>query len=128
MLNNVVLMGRITKDPELKTTPGGIPVCTFTIAVERSYVKQGQEKQTDFIEISVWRNTAEFVCRNFAKGNMIAVRGELQTRKFVDKNGNNRTAYEVLASDVFFCGSKQKTAQDGAEDFAVVADDEDIPF
>ena len=106
MLNVVALMGRLVADPELKTTQSGNSVCTFRVAVDRSYVPQGEERQADFITITAWRKTAEFVSKYFQKGSMISVQGRLETRQYQDKNGNNRTATEVLAAEVGFCGHK----------------------
>ncbi len=106
MLNVVALMGRLVADPELKTTQSGNSVCTFRVAVDRSYVSQGEERQADFITVTAWRKTAEFVSKYFQKGSMISVQGRLETRQYQDKNGNNRTATEVLAAEVGFCGSK----------------------
>lgn len=106
MLNLVALMGRLVYDPELKTTQNGTNVCSFRIAVDRSFARQGEERKADFIDVTAWRQTAEFVCKYFQKGSMIAVEGSLQTRQYQDKNGNNRTATEVLASQVSFCGGK----------------------
>lgn len=110
MLNVIALMGRLVADPELRHTPNGIATCTFRIAVERSFVRQGEERKADFIDIVVWRQTAEFVCRYFHKGNMIAVNGSLQTRSYEDKTGVKRTAYEVLADNVHFAESKAASA------------------
>ena len=106
MFNLVVLTGRLTADPELKTTPSGVSVCSFSIAVERRY-KQGEERQADFINIVAWRSTAEFVSKYFSKGSMIGIEGAIQTRKYQDKNGNNRTAFEVVANNVQFVESKR---------------------
>lgn len=106
MLNVVAIQGRLTHDPELKTTPNGVSVCSFRIAVDRSYVPHGEERQTDFITVTAWRKTAEFVSKYFQKGSMISVQGRLETRPYQDKNGNNRTATEVIAAEVGFCGSK----------------------
>lgn len=106
MLNVVALMGRLVADPELKTTQSGNSVCTFRVAVDRSYVPQGEERQADFITVTAWRKTAEFVSRYFQKGSMISVQGRLETRQYQDKNGNNRTATEVLAAEVGFCCPK----------------------
>lgn len=106
MLNIVVLMGRLVYDPELKTTQNGTNVCRFRIAVDRSFTRQGEERKADFIDVTAWRQTAEFVSKYFQKGSMIAIEGSLQTRQYQDKNGNNRTATEVLASQVSFCGGK----------------------
>lgn len=106
MLNVVALMGRLVADPELKTTQSGNSVCTFRIAVDRSYAAQGEERKADFITITAWRKTAEFVSKYFQKGSLITVQGRLETRQYQDKNGNNRTATEVIASEVGFGGSK----------------------
>lgn len=106
MLNVVALMGRLVYEPELKTTPSGINVCSFRIACDRSFARQGEERKSDFIDVTAWRQTAEFVCKYFQKGSMIAIEGSLQTRQYQDKNGNNRTKVEVVASNVSFCGSK----------------------
>lgn len=106
MLNVVALTGRLVADPELKTTQSGNSVCTFSVAVDRSYVPQGEERQADFITVTAWRKTAEFVSKYFQKGSMISVQGRLETRQYQDKNGNNRTATEVLAAEVGFCGPK----------------------
>jgi single-strand DNA-binding protein len=136
-------MGRITADLELKHTASNIAVCSFQIAVERNYCKQGQERETDFITIVTWRNTAEFVTKYFHKGNMVAVEGSIQTRNYTDSQGNKRTAFEILADNVFFCEKKDQmgallnnAAAAGAEinyvnsenDFSVVPPDEDLPF
>lgn len=110
MLNNVVLMGRLTADPELRHTPNGIAVTSFTLAVNRSYVKNGAERVTDFIDIVAWRNTAEFVSKYFAKGQLVAVEGSIQTRMYQDKNGNNRKAFEIVANNVHFAESKRESA------------------
>lgn len=106
ILNIVALMGRLVYDPELKTTQSGTNVCSFRIAVDRSFARQGEERKADFIDVTAWRQTAEFVSKYFQKGSMIAIEGSLQTRQYQDKNGNNRTATEVLASQVSFCGGK----------------------
>jgi single-strand DNA-binding protein len=106
MLNVVALMGRLVYEPELKTTPSGINVCSFRIACDRSFARQGEERKSDFIDVTAWRQTAEFVCKYFQKGSMIAIEGSLQTTSYQDKNGNNRTKVEVVASNVSFCGSK----------------------
>ncbi len=100
MLNRVVLMGRLTAAPELKTTSNGISVTSFTIAVERNYVKQGEQRQADFINIVCWRQQADFVCRYFGKGSMIAIDGQLQTRSYQAKDGTNRYVTEVVADQV----------------------------
>ncbi|MBE6825177.1 MAG: single-stranded DNA-binding protein [Ruminococcaceae bacterium] len=108
MLNRVILMGRLVSDPELKTTTSGISVTSFRIAVDRSYVKAGAERQADFFDIVAWRNTAEFVCRNFSKGSLIAVDGQLQSRQYQAKDGTNRTVVEVVADNVSFTGERRE--------------------
>ena len=140
MLNTAILMGRLTKDPELRTTQNGTSVTSFTVAVDREYVRQGEERQTDFINVVAWRQTAEFVSRYFQKGSMIAVQGSIQTRNYEDKNGNKRTAVEVIADKVSFCGSKAEggnstpvDAQANASDYTVIntndsGEDDDLPF
>ena len=115
-MNKVILMGRLTADPELKTTPSGVSVASFGMAVDRRYAKQGEERQTDFINIVCWRQKAEFVCKYFVKGQLIALEGSIQQRQYQDKNGNNRTAFEVVADNVYFTGDKRGAGeQTGAE-------------
>lgn len=137
MINNVTLMGRLTAAPELKTTQSGTSVTSFNIAVDRNYQKQGQERVTDFITCVAWRNTAEFITRFFNKGDMIAVTGEIQTRKYTDKNGNNRTAFEIVIGQASFCGGKNnssapaeatETGGDNSGGFDEILDDGDLPF
>lgn len=157
MLNVVAIMGRLVADPELRTTPAGHSVCSFRIACDRSYVQQGQQRQADFIDIVAWRHQADFVSKYFQKGSMIAVEGSLQTRNYQDKNGNNRTAVEVVANNISFAGAKpvdkpaaasydQQTknhvqqakaaqyapqpayTQGSMDDFAVINDNDDLPF
>lgn len=113
MLNRVILMGRLVADPELKTTQSGISVTSFRIAVDRSYAKAGEERQTDFINIVCWRNTAEFVCKYFPKGSLMALEGQLQTRTYQDKDGTTRYMVEVLADNVSFTG--EKTEKQGSK-------------
>lgn len=107
MLNRVVLMGRLVADPELKTTPSGVSVTSFRLAVDRSYVKQGEERKADFIDVVCWRQTAEFVCRYFGKGSLIAVDGQLQSRTYQAKDGTNRYVTEVVAENVSFTGERR---------------------
>lgn len=111
MINCAVIMGRLTADPELRTTSTGVSVTSFCVAVDRSYVRAGEERQADFINVTAWRQTADFVTRYFRKGSMIAVQGSIQTRAYEDKNGNKRTAVEIIADNVSFCGSRNS---DGA--------------
>ena len=111
MINRVVLMGRLTADPELKTTNSGVSVTSFRIAVDRSYVKAGAERQTDFFDIVAWRNTAEFVCRHFSRGSLIAIDGQLQSRQYQTKDGQNRTAIEVVADNASFTGERKEASK-----------------
>lgn len=104
MLNKVILQGRLTADPELKSTPNGVSVTTFSLAVEQKYAGKGTERQTDFFNCVAWRGTAEFICRYFEKGKMMALEGTLQTRSYTDKNQNKRTVTEVMAEQVYFAG------------------------
>lgn len=119
MFNLVVLTGRLTSDPEVKTTQSGVSVVSFCIAVQRQY-KSGEEPITDFINITAWRHTAEFIGKYFKKGNTIGIEGSIQTRKYTDRDGNNRVAFEVLASNVQFVESKR-----GNTDVNVTNDAED---
>ena len=157
MLNVAAIMGRLVADPELRTTQQGTNVCTFRIACERSYSKPGEQRQADFVDIVAWGKTAEFICKFFRKGSMIAIEGSLQTRNYQDKNGNNRTAVEVVANNISFAGAKTadkptaasyeqqtrnhvqqaKAAQNAPQpaythgsmdDFSVISDTDDLPF
>ena len=153
MLNVVAIMGRLVADPELRTTPQGTNVCSFRIACDRNFARQGEQRQADFIDIVAWRSY-------FQKGSLIAIEGSLQTRQYQDKNGNNRTAVEVVANNINFAGSKNSNAGGGAnyqnnsapayqnaaparpatveaapsysagsaDDFAVIDDSDDLPF
>lgn len=107
MLNKVILMGRMVSDPELKTTTSNLSVASFSVAVERNYVKQGSERETDFINVVAWRQTAEFVCKYFSKGQLIALDGTLQTRSYKDRDGNNRYITEVVTDNVYFTGDRK---------------------
>ena len=114
MLNHIVLMGRLTRDPELRRTGTGIPVATFTLAVDRDFgSRENGERDTDFIDIVAWRNTAEFVSKYFAKGRMAVVSGRLQIRNWNDKDGNKRRSAEVVADNVYFGDSKRDGAAGG---------------
>lgn len=153
MLNKVILMGRITCDPELKQTPGGISVLSFPVAVDRAYAKQGEEKQTDFINCVAWRHTAEFISKYFGKGRMIALEGRLRTRTYDDKNGTRHYITEVYVDSASFTGEpkqngnntsgQQNTPQNNAQspqtagdsmsigdlaDFEEVLSDDGVPF
>ncbi|MDD4688138.1 MAG: single-stranded DNA-binding protein [Eubacteriales bacterium] len=113
MLNKVIIMGRLARDPELKTTASDVSVCSFTVAVDRRFQRSGEERQADFINVVAWRQTAEFVSRYFTKGRMINVVGSLQTRSYDDANGNKRYVTEVVADEVNFCGDKRNDDQAG---------------
>ena len=114
MYNRVILMGRLTKDPELRTTQSGITMCRFSIAVDRSFAKQGEERQTDFFDITVWRQQAEFVCKYFTKGRMIHVEGRLQNDNYTDQNGVKQYRTAIVADRIDFCGEKRA---DGAGNY-----------
>lgn len=114
MLNRIILQGRMCSDPELRRTGTGTAVASFTLAVDRDFKSQNGQKETDFIDVTAWRNTAEFVSRYFTKGRMAVVSGRLQIRSWTDKDGNKRRTAEVVADNIYF-GDSQKTAQSGAE-------------
>lgn len=145
MINVVALMGRLTYDPELRTTPNGVSVVRFQIAVDRNFQRAGEDRKADFIDITAWRQTAEFVSRYFHKGSMIAVEGSIQTDNFTDKDGNKRKSVQVVANNVSFCGSKAETgttntnpafaqpapsyaSADNSDFEEIVDDDDDLPF
>ena len=149
-MNNVCLMGRLTADPELRHTQSQVAVTSFSIAVDRAYQVKGQDRQTDFINIVAWRQTAEFISNYFRKGNRIALTGSLQSRNYTDRDGNKRPAYEVVCDNAFFCESKGSNGgyrQGGADsqipafteaqpafstagsgDFEEIVGDDDLPF
>ena len=155
--NKVILIGRITADPELKRTQSDIPVTSFSIAINRRFTKQGEQPQADFINIVCWRQQAEFVCKYFTKGMAILLTGSIQTRSYTDQQGNKRTAFEVVADEVQFVepkrdGSNQRqdngsnnnasgqisgggNSNDNSgynnmhqDDFSVMSDDDELPF
>lgn len=147
MLNVIAIQGRLAADPEMRQTTTGKRVCTFRIACDRGRKDANGNSQTDWISCTAWDKTAEFVCKYFQKGSMIAVDGRLQSRSYQDKNGQNRTAVEIVANNVNFCGSKESTGpapQNAAQrpappsqrtqgepdaDYAPIDDDEgDLPF
>lgn len=151
MLNVVAIMGRLVADPVLRTTQNGTNVCSFRIACDRNFAQQGQERQADFIDIVAWRQSADFICKYFSKGALIAVEGSLQTRSYQDKQGNKRTAVEVVANSVNFAGANRKPggqpvddggeappkdyrepapaySQGSADDFALIDGQDDLPF
>ena len=145
MLNRIIIMGRLVRDPELKTTQSGTPVTSFTLAVDRDFKNNNGEKSTDFIDAVAWRQTAEFVCKYFTKGRMAVVEGRLQIREWKDKDGNNRRTAEVVAENVCFGDSKPSEGGNAPNNsvptygggygagessgFSEVADDDgDLPF
>ena len=134
MLNNVNILGWLCETPELKTTPGGVSVTSFTLAVDRDY-KKGAEKQADFIPVVAWRNTAEFITKYFVKGQLAIISGALQTRKYKDKDtGKNRAAFEVIAEKVYFAANNNQSRAEPQEDSAAeftaldIQDSGDLPF
>lgn len=133
MLNNVTIMGRLTADPEIKTTQNQVSVTSFSVAVERNIKTKDGQRETDFVPVVAWRNTADFIGKYWKKGQMICIVGELQSRKFEDKNGAKRTAWEVIASQAHFCGTAEKA--EGGEKagsvsvpFEEIPDSGDLPF
>lgn len=137
--NKVILGGRITADPELKSTPSGVPVTSFTVAVNRSYrAKNGEAPQADFINVTAWRQTAEFITRHFRKASSICIVGSIQTRSWVDKQGQKRYATEVVADEAHFVDAKGRAeaaesheAEAGAEapaGYVESGGDDDLPF
>ena len=144
MLNHIVIMGRLTRDPELRRTGSGIAVASFTVAVDRDFSgRDGGEKETDFIDCVAWRQTGEFVSKYFTKGSMVVVSGRLQIRNWNDKDGNKRRTAEVVADNVYFGESKRNSeggnsfggntysapAANPASDFAMLEDDDaQLPF
>ena len=129
-MNIIALVGRLTADPELKHTQSGIAVSRFTIAVDRAYTKQGEEKQADFINIVVWRNSAEFLCKYFKKGQRIGVQGSVRTGSYMDNNGIKRYTFEVYADRIEFAERKDKDngSSSTAQDEEYIPHDEDLPF
>lgn len=142
MLNKVILMGRFTRDPELRSTPQGVSTCSFSIAVDRNFVRPGEERKADFINCVAWRQTAEFVSKYFKKGNMVALEGSIQTRSWDDNEGKKRYATDVVVSQVYFAESKRDSqgsvmADDSfaSSDFGSLPEpispmgtDDDLPF
>lgn len=125
-MNKVILMGRLTKDPEIRYTQNNTPVCNFTLAVDRRFSK---DKQADFISCQAWQKTAEFISKYFQKGSMIAVVGRIQTRTWEDSEGKKRYITEVIVDEAYFTGSKSKTETDKATDtWPPDYEDDDLPF
>ena len=141
MLNKIIIMGRFTRDPELRRTGSGTAVTSFSLACDRDFKSQSGEKETDFIDVVAWKSTAEFVSKYFSKGRMAVVEGRLQIRDWTDKAGNKRTTAEVVADNVYFADSKRSESNDNqkenfnalsgrlSDDFVpVIEEDGDIPF
>ena len=131
MLNKIFIMGRLTRDPELRRTQSGTAVPSFTMAVDRDFKSQSGEKETDFIDVVAWRNTGEFAAKYLAKGRMAAVEGRIQGRDWQDKDGNRRKAVEVVADNVYFADSKRDSKPQESRDdqeFDEIEDDGDLPF
>ena len=141
MLNKVVLMGRLTKDPELRRTGSGTAVTSFSLACDRDFKSQSGEKETDFIEVIAWKNTAEFVSKYFSKGRMAVVEGRLQIRDWTDKAGNKRITAEIVADNVYFADSKRSESNENqkenfnalsgrlSDDFVPISEEDgEIPF
>ena len=129
MLNRIIIMGRLTRDPELRRTGSDIPVASFTLAVERDFKdKSTGEKITDFIDVTAWRQTAEFVSKYFQKGRMAVVEGKLQMRDWQDKDGNKRRTAEVVADNIYFGDSKTAGSAAAPSGFAEIKDDAELPF
>lgn len=127
MLNKIFIMGRLTRDPELRRTNSGTAVTSFTLAVDRDFKNADGTKDTDFVDVVAWRSTAEFAAKYFAKGRMAVVEGRLQIRDWQDKDGNKRRSAEVVASNIYFADSKKETAN--AQEFSELTDDDpDLPF
>ena len=136
MLNKIILMGRLTRDPELRRTGSGTAVTSFAIAVDRDFKSQNGEKETDFIDVVAWSTTAEFVSKHFSKGRMAVVEGRLQIRDWTDKDGTKRRTAEVIADNVYFADSKRddttanrNALAERAEQFAEIAEEDgELPF
>lgn len=136
-MNNVCLLGRLTADPELRQTPGGTSVCSFSVAINRAFASQDGTRQADFINCVAWRQTGEFISKYFKKGNMIGLSGAIQTRQYQDKEtGKNRTAFEVVVSNAYFAESADKgenkgnykPAEGNPTGFQEIDNDGDLPF
>lgn len=131
MLNHIVIMGRMVRDPEFRKTRSGTSVASFTLAVDRDFTSEGAEKETDFIDCVAWKGTADFVSGYFFKGSMAVVDGRLQLRNWKDKDGNKRRSAEIVANRVYFGESKRNTETKDPENpggFTMMDDDSDLPF
>ena len=141
MLNKIIIMGRLTRDPELRRTGSGTAVTSFSLACDRDFKSQSGDKETDFIEVVAWKNTAEFVSKYFSKGRMAVVEGRLQIRDWTDKSGNKRTTAEVVAENVYFADSNRSESNENqkenfnalsgrlSDDFVPISEEDgEIPF
>ena len=141
MLNKIIIMGRLTRGPELRRTGSGTAVTSFSMACDRDFKSQSGDKETDFIEVVAWKNTAEFVSKYFSKGRMAVVEGRLQIRDWTDKDGGKRRSAEVVADNVYFADSKRSESNDNqkenfnalngriSDDFAPISEEDgEIPF
>ena len=141
MLNKIIIMGRLTRDPELRRTGSGTAVTSFSLACDRDFKSQSGDKETDFIEVVAWKNTAEFVSKYFSKGRMAVVEGRLQIRDWTDKAGNKRTTAEVVADNVYFADSKRSESNENqkenfnalsgrlSDDFVPISEEDgELPF
>lgn len=130
MSNQITVHGRLTADPELKTTQSNVSVCSFNVACDRRYAKQGEDRIADFFTVVAWRGMADMVCKYFSKGKEILIFGEMQSRRWQDKDGNNRVSWEVLADRIEFCGKKDSVSNAAAiqADDLQPAVDDDLPF
>ena len=135
MLNKIVIQGRLCSTPELRRTQSGTAVTSFTLAVDRDFKNQSGEKETDFIDIVAWSNIAEFVSNYFKKGDMAIVSGRLQSRRWEDRDGNKRTAIEIVAENIYFCGPKKSQQEqnfnqlaDAVDKFQEIEDQGNLPF
>ena len=117
MLNRIILMGRLTKDPELRQTKNDTPVTGFSLAVERNYIKKGETREVDFFDIVAWKGQAEFVSKYFTKGQLVCVEGRLQRRSWTDNDNKTRYAYEVIAESIHFAGFNKNNGQNNEQDF-----------
>lgn len=124
MLNHIDIMGRFTKEPEMRTTQTGKSVCSFTVAVDRDY----DRSVTDFFSCTAWNSTAEFVSKNFHKGQLAAVSGAMHSRDWTDKSGNKRQSWDIKVDNIYFGGDKRQSADVSAADFTEIPDDEELPF
>lgn len=130
-LNKYIAMGRLTADPELRTTSNGTSVASFTLAVDRNYTPQGQEKVTDFVPCVAWRHTADFITKYFRKGSLMAIESELQSRSYENREGNKVTVWEAVVSQAYFAGGKNEGAVNRdtpLTDYDTDPNDDDLPF